>query len=497
MSSPPHSSKTLSHSLSPRRSARSLSNEPSRTPGDIDDGRDTSHGTWLTNDLREKIPQARILLYHHGNLREGDTLQTLADRLLDNICRGRVSMLNSEETHRLSRPIFFICHSTGGLVAKKAFNIAYEKDAFRPIAKDAFRPIAKDSHGMTFIATPHQGSAYLSSKEFWPSIRKVMRLRFVIPDSLQQQLRLGSVELRDMAENFKRYSTDLRITTYYETRESDLAFNPANDITPRSYHVPIASFASAIMDMEHESEIPLSSDHVGCATFKGDEEAQQTFMSELEVAVRSAASLSKVADYSMDLENKVKVEVNGFFEDETSSVKLWTARPSLAEFLKHGRKVLLEGRLLSRSKEDVKPFTAKEELQAVPSGSSMPSIKFPPEHPSEPRRNTITPTDLGPQLPTMDRLKLTWVHIPYTHPGWVPSVLGVFFKEKRPDTYLDFLKQEHWASNHNRGRHAAPHAKYVNSSFVNPTKGSRPQSDQSGTRFAIYVSMHISRLKDN
>ena len=192
----------------------------------------------------------------------------------------------------------------------------------------------------------------------------------------------------------------------------------------------------------------------------------------------------------MDLENEVKVEVNGFFEDDTSSVKLWTARPSLADFLKDGPNILLEGRL-KPSKEAVKPTPPQGEVPAAPLGGSKPSIKLPAQNRSEPRRKTIAPTDPGPQLPAMDRLKLTWVHVPYMHPGWVHSVLDLFPKEKRTDTNLDFLKQEHWASNHNRGRHAAPHAKYVNSSFANPTKESRPPSDQSGTRFAVYVSMHI------
>ena len=95
-----------------------------------------------------------------------------------------------------------------------------------------------------------------------------MGLRYDIPRSLQQQLSFKHVHLCEISQRFKTCSTDLRIDTYYETNDSNLAFTAANDNIARSYHVPIASVASAILDLDHESETPLSSDHVGCATFE-------------------------------------------------------------------------------------------------------------------------------------------------------------------------------------------------------------------------------------
>ena len=419
-------------------------------------------------------------------------------------------------------------------MAKKALILANENTK-----NESFVAIANDSYGMTFIATPHQGSAYLSSKEFRPSIREVMRLRSDIPESLELQLSFGNEELREMAEKFKKCSTDLRINTYYETNDSDLAFIPANDDVPRSYHVPIASVASAIMDLEHEFEYPLSSDHVGCATFVGDDEAQKSFIVELKDAVRFAAALSKMKHHEMNLEEEVMIEVNGFFEDSTSSVKLWTARPSLADFFKCGPFKLLEARLKQAKefkapgKRDILNLQKKEAVMtqrnppirsasetqqasvldhestqqarleemrstqvntlAAPTKYGLTAITRLSKQvqPDSDRRKTIAPADPGPQLPAMDRLKLTWVHIPYTHSGWVPRVLNRF--SNKGGLGLDFLKEEHWASNHNCGRHAAPHAKYVKSSFVDPSKGTNTLSQQSTKGFATYVSMH-SRL---
>lgn len=290
--------------------------------------RNKSRGLWLTSELRRKVPQARVLLYDHGNMKDGDTLETLAYRLLRKLSQARKAGLGFQDRHPGPRPIFFICHSTGGLVAKQALVEAHNETFFAPIVED--------SYGMTFLATPHQGSAYLSSKEFWPSIRRVMSLHYDVPDSLQRQFRIGGDELQKLARDFARCSTDLRINTYYETSDSDLAFIPANDNTPRSYHGFITSISSAILDYEQESETPLSSDHAGCATFQGDDDLRATFILELRKAVLSAKDLSEIEHYGIDLETEVKVEVNGFFKDATSSIKLWTSCKTLKEYLEQG-----------------------------------------------------------------------------------------------------------------------------------------------------------------
>lgn len=480
-----------------------------------DDDRNTFRGPWLTNELRRKIPQARVLLYDHGSLKEEDTLEVLAERLLRKLDQARKSGLGFQDRHPRPRPIFFICHSTGGLVAKHALVFANKRTIFASIAED--------SYGITFFATPHQGSTYLCSREFWPSIRRVMNLRCEMPDSLLKQFHVGSTGLRELAESFETYSTDLRINTYYETSDSDLAFTPANDNIPRSYHVCITSVGSAILELEQESETPLSGDHMECASFQGEDDLRTSFILELRKAVLRAEDLSKIDHYGIDLETDVKIEVNGFFEDATSSVKLWTSRQSLKEYLKKGPRALLEARMRqaqsSANLSSVSPnvpetnrkenhimrriggqqgdrLPAKGEKLNEENGStaayrvsSRDSTTFsePQRHPRlNPPASTI-PSDHGPTLPAMEKLKLTWVHIPYTHTGWVRQVLARISEERGLDIHSDFLKEEHWASNHHHGRHAAPHAKFVKSSFVDLDK--RVGHQASDTRFAVYVGL--------
>lgn len=496
--------------------------EHPRSMHDIkDDFSNTSGGPWLTNELRKDIPQARVLLYDHGNLKEEDSIEILAKRLLRKLDQERKSGPGFQDQHPRPRPIFFICHSTGGLVAKHALVTANKLSRFASIAQD--------SYGITFIATPHQGSTYLCSREFWPSIRRVMDLRCEMPDSLLKEFRVNSTELRQLAKNFKTYSTDLRINTYYETSDSDLAFTPANDNIPRSYHVCITSIGSAILELEQESETPLSCDHMDCATFQGEDDLRTSFILELRKDVLRAEDLSMIEHCSIDLETDVKVEVNGFFEDATSSAKLWTSRPSLKDYLKHGPRALLEARMrqaqssakssailpsvspnvsgtkqkdnrimgkISGQTSDPLPSIGENtkegnESTAAYRVSSTDGITFsvPKRHPRLNPLGLMTPSDHGPPLPAMEKLKLTWVHIPYTHTGWVRQVLGRISQERGPDMdmHSDFLKEEHWASNHHHGRHAAPHAKFVKSSFVDLDK--RVGLQASDTRFAIYVGL--------
>ena len=382
---------------------------------------------------------------------------------------------------------------------------------------------------------------------------------------MQQQLSIGYVDLRELALRFRECSTDLRINTYYETEDTELRFIAANDNILRSYRVPIASVSSAIMDLEDEAETPLSSDHVGCATFEKEEAARYSFISNLEDAVRVAIELSNKTDYILDLEDEVKVEVSGFFEDSTSSVKVWTARPSLAVFFKRGPWECLRDRLRepqgapepSASKKDMpkveklgNPAFAqagdepKNKLQEIvqnklrtmisgnkqgnqprpnvvtsasdsqlathwdtvkrgdasipePISESTSKVPFTPPNrpnPSTKRRSTVTTADPRPHTPSIEPLKLVWVHVPFTHTGWVPEVLKQCSKRNKFDSHSDFLKEEHWASKHNRGRHSAPHARYVNSAFVNPSREIGSQAGRNDSRFATYVSLLSPQL---
>lgn len=66
------------------------------------------------------------------------------------------------------------------------------------------------------------------------------------------------------------------------------------------------------------------------------------------------------------------------------------------------------------------------------------------------------------QLPDSSSVKFKWIHVPFTHAGWVPHVLTTISQEKDDLTlHAKLLMDKMWFSQHNRSRHASPHARFV------------------------------------
>lgn len=92
---------------------------------------------WVRQGIRRYADTARVLLYRHRELTESTDLDTLATDLLEKV-------LLTRDVRQRSRPLFFIAHSIGGLVVKKALLIASQDDVYR-------RAILYNCHGVTFF----------------------------------------------------------------------------------------------------------------------------------------------------------------------------------------------------------------------------------------------------------------------------------------------------------------------------------------------------------
>jgi len=278
---------------------------------------------WITRGIRMRSNDARVLLYDHGIPTEEDTLKTLAVRLLKNI----------EDLRRIensSRPIFFIAHSTGGLVVKMAL----------AEASRSRNPILGDCYGVTFFSTPHRGSSHLSKPDFAQNIAKVMRLSTPLPESISSQLHLDHHLLTRLDLDFRGLATELQIWTFFETEDTNLT---------NEYHAPITSIKSALLNLRHEVVYPLLSDHTNCAGFGSKNlQTKESYLGELSEAIDKALELSKIKHTEMNLEDRVKVEVIGFYEMSENNevpIEVWSTSRSLRDFKRHGPAKLLEDRL--------------------------------------------------------------------------------------------------------------------------------------------------------
>ena len=66
------------------------------------------------------------------------------------------------------------------------------------------------------------------------------------------------------------------------------------------------------------------------------------------------------------------------------------------------------------------------------------------------------------KLPTSSTDRFKWIHVPFNHSGWVPHVLTAISQDKEDLTlHSKLLLDKMWYLQHNRSRHASPHARFV------------------------------------
>lgn len=92
---------------------------------------------WVRQGIRRYASTARVLLYRHRELTETISLDRLAQDLLEAVFLTRDIKQNS-------RPLFFIAHSIGGLVVKRALLMASKDDRYR-------HSILYNCHGVSFF----------------------------------------------------------------------------------------------------------------------------------------------------------------------------------------------------------------------------------------------------------------------------------------------------------------------------------------------------------
>lgn len=91
---------------------------------------------WVRQGIRRYASYARVMLYRHRELTDGTTINQLARDLLKSVVERR-------EDGQQDRPLFFIAHSVGGLVVKRALVIASQEQKYRGIMYNC--------HGVSFF----------------------------------------------------------------------------------------------------------------------------------------------------------------------------------------------------------------------------------------------------------------------------------------------------------------------------------------------------------
>jgi len=104
---------------------------------------------WLRDFLPLQIPEARILTNGYDSVVAFS--KSSAD--VDDFARDLLQRLKSvrKAAEERARPLFFICHSLGGILFKQAINIAHQR------TRD-YGEILHRFTGIEFMGTPHGGA---------------------------------------------------------------------------------------------------------------------------------------------------------------------------------------------------------------------------------------------------------------------------------------------------------------------------------------------------
>lgn len=326
----------LDNELTAHPTLKELAGDAVLSPGIGHDFTKAAH-LWVKQGIRRYASTARVLLYRHRELSDRTNLDSLARDLLDNVMLTR-------DRRQKSRPLFFIAHSIGGLVVKKALLIASQDEKYR-------NDILYNCHGVSFFATPHRGSSYMSMYNLSESIQLLLHLQRPLPRSLAYSLRVGSKSLLDMHEAFTNIANEMRIWSFYETIDSRLSGSGHGHTTEVEFSAPLVSIKSALVGVRHELIYSsLESDHAHCASFGiSNPRTLGVYLQDLAAAVVKAEGLSHAEHHPLKLKDKVKVEMIGFYDDPDagveSDIRLYIKKSHLSEFLQKGPEQCLEERL--------------------------------------------------------------------------------------------------------------------------------------------------------
>ncbi|KAM0204995.1 hypothetical protein ACHAPA_008515 [Fusarium lateritium] len=289
--------------------------------------------SWIRQGIRCEADRARILLYRHPSAVEGVRLSALADALLNELDKLR-------KRENQTRPVVFVGHSVGGIIVKMVLTKASRNSSFDGIYRQCY--------GAAFFGTPHQGSSYFAMQSLANGIQTLLQLSAPLPTSITDDLRLGNTLLLQLDDDFKSIAHDFRIWTLYETIDSRLSAN-SGDVY---FTAPLTSIKSAILGMRQETIFPLQSDHANIASFgRHNIHTMRLFLKQLSALISRADEYSREdGNWSLNLEQKVNVEVHGFFEDppgpmDVANIRAWSTRLPLRDFLRKGPEECLAERL--------------------------------------------------------------------------------------------------------------------------------------------------------
>lgn len=200
-------------------------------------------GTFWPNWIAAELPQAG--LWTLGYAAEGSKWKEESMPLAD---RGNqvLDLLSNEGLGE--RPLAFVTHSMGGIVAKQILRHA------ESFGVERWEAIAKQTRGIAFIATPHSGAHVANFAELAAAIYRT--------NELVKELSAHDPRLRELHGWFLKYQRGGKVIcrTYCEKRELRPEIPLLGIKLPRG--ILVVDETSAEPNIPGERAVPLDEDHL-------------------------------------------------------------------------------------------------------------------------------------------------------------------------------------------------------------------------------------------
>ncbi|KAK9578899.1 hypothetical protein V6Z98_005612 [Aspergillus fumigatus] len=206
---------------------------------------------WLRDLLPAAIPDIRIMTFGYNarfkNFTAQQDLRSISLKLLAEL----VDLRTTEDEK--SRPIVFVCHSLGGIIAKKALLIGCTQEQEK---------VQQAVYGILFLGTPHNGSSLAAMGKVLANIVSAFS-PIRTPRALIGTLQKDSEVLLEITEDFLKRRRKVQLVSFYE-----LEFTSIGPFLRRL----IVDQRSAILNVPHEIAVPQFADHRNIARFRSSQD---------------------------------------------------------------------------------------------------------------------------------------------------------------------------------------------------------------------------------
>ena len=209
---------------------------------------------WPQDILPKMVPTARVLTYGYNsstkNISEGHNVLDIALQLIVDLKDYR-----REKTEK-ERDIVLICHSLGGIIAKKAILLHQSSGEGKAIRNSIV--------GIMFMGTPHCGSDLAN---FGSAFANIASTVIEMPKLLLKTLSKNSSALYDISREFATVTSDLnlKLISFYE-------LNPCSPPWWKGASAVVVDKRSAILGLPGEEIIAVHANHREICRFKGEDD---------------------------------------------------------------------------------------------------------------------------------------------------------------------------------------------------------------------------------